>query len=341
MAEYSIELGTLVKMGYPLALNDYPIFREDYREILNRKIIDHFYFREIGFETPDRFNHFLHMVMHENMPYFNQLYESEFLKFDPLSTDYFEEVSEDVTNNIKAGRRDNTRTQTETTGDRYTSLHSLDSSINVVGNVSDKGNINDTENITSKSTQTNDLTTQVNSSSQGDGTQDTTGSRTKYFSDMPQTAITNTTTVNPDGSVTYSTNGYATTMETESTAQHDVTHTEETGQSTSTNTGTIVTEGESDRTYGRTTTNTTDETNDRTQKDTQHEDTQRNILNNLSFLDNAVNSEATDETRKSKNARKGRSGVSPSSLIQEYRNTFLNIDKQVIASLENLFMGVF
>lgn len=341
MAEYSIELGSLVKMHYPLALNDYPIFNEDYRPILNQKIIEHFYFREIGFETPDRFNHYLHMSMHENMPYFNQLYKSELLKFDPLATDYFEEITEDVVNNIKAGRRDNTHTQTETTGDRYSSLQSLHSNVDIVGNRNENGSINDTEHMESKSTQTNDLTTHVDSSSQGDGTQDTNGSRTKYFSDMPQTAITNSTTVNPDGSITYSTNGYATTMETESSNQHDKTHTEEQGESTSKNTGTITTEGTSDRTYGRVSGNKTDETNNRSQSDTTHEDTQRNIVNNLQFLDNAINSEASDETRKSKNARKGRSGVSPSTLLSEYRQTFLNIDKQVIASLENLFMGVF
>ena len=43
MANYTIELRELVeKYHFPLALNDYPIFDESYRPLLNRKIIEHF-----------------------------------------------------------------------------------------------------------------------------------------------------------------------------------------------------------------------------------------------------------------------------------------------------------
>ena len=35
----------------PLILGDYPIFNEEYRDTLGEKILYHFYFREIGFET--------------------------------------------------------------------------------------------------------------------------------------------------------------------------------------------------------------------------------------------------------------------------------------------------
>lgn len=37
MANYTIELGQLVNRGYPLALNDYPIFDESHRDVLNKK----------------------------------------------------------------------------------------------------------------------------------------------------------------------------------------------------------------------------------------------------------------------------------------------------------------
>ena len=36
----------------------------------------------------------------------------------------------------------------------------------------------------------------------------------------------------------------------------------------------------------------------------------------------------------------GYQGTSPSKLLEEYRKTFLNVDMQVIASLERLFMGL-
>ena len=67
------------------------IFDECHRKELNDKIIEHYYFREIGAETPDRFNFYLRRKMREIMPYYNQLYISEMIKFDPLATDYFEE----------------------------------------------------------------------------------------------------------------------------------------------------------------------------------------------------------------------------------------------------------
>ena len=68
-----------------IGLDKYPIFDETYRTKLNDKIIDHFYFREIGFETAAQFAWYLRRTMNEIMPYFNQLYESELLIDNPLS----------------------------------------------------------------------------------------------------------------------------------------------------------------------------------------------------------------------------------------------------------------
>ena len=85
MAKYTIELRTLIENGFDIGLKDYPIFDENYRKELNRKIINHYYFREIGFETPALFRHYINMFMAENMPYFNQLYRSALIEFNPLN----------------------------------------------------------------------------------------------------------------------------------------------------------------------------------------------------------------------------------------------------------------
>ena len=84
-------LGTIVEMGYNLPLNSYPIFEEEYRQRLNTKIIDHYYFNEIN-GTPDRFSFYLRRKLNEVMPYFNQLYQSECIKFNPLYNSYVREV---------------------------------------------------------------------------------------------------------------------------------------------------------------------------------------------------------------------------------------------------------
>lgn len=63
---------------------NYPIFDEAYRGVLETKILKHYYMREIGLETVGLWKHYLDMKMNEIMPYYNQLYKSELLEFNPL-----------------------------------------------------------------------------------------------------------------------------------------------------------------------------------------------------------------------------------------------------------------
>lgn len=79
---------------------DYPIFDENYRATLETKILKHYYTREIGLETVGLWKHFLDMRMNEIMPYYNKLYESELLEFDPFGdVDYTREGNRnDVSN---------------------------------------------------------------------------------------------------------------------------------------------------------------------------------------------------------------------------------------------------
>lgn len=84
-ASFTVELGCLVENGFDLGMNSYPIFDDDYREQLNNKIIEHFWFREIGQETPQLFKMLLNRTMNEIMPYYNELYKSTLLDYNPLT----------------------------------------------------------------------------------------------------------------------------------------------------------------------------------------------------------------------------------------------------------------
>ena len=84
MSKYTTELRYLIESNFDLGLDDYPIFDENYRELLNQKIINHYYFREIGMETAELFKRYLNQTMREIMPYYNQLYKSELLEFNPF-----------------------------------------------------------------------------------------------------------------------------------------------------------------------------------------------------------------------------------------------------------------
>ena len=65
--------------------NSWSIFDEEYRSVLCKKILKHYYTREICAESAGLWIMWLNRRMSEIMPYYNQLYESEKLKFDPLT----------------------------------------------------------------------------------------------------------------------------------------------------------------------------------------------------------------------------------------------------------------
>ena len=70
--------------------SDIPMFDEVYRLPLEKKILKHYYTREIGYETFGLWKLHLNNKMREIMPYYNKLYRSELIEFDPLQdTDYY------------------------------------------------------------------------------------------------------------------------------------------------------------------------------------------------------------------------------------------------------------
>ena len=84
---------------------EFPIFDENYRTVLENKILKHYYTREIGAESVGLWKLWLNTKMNEIMPYYNKLYASELIKFNPmydvdLTTDY---VKNDNGTNNKTG----------------------------------------------------------------------------------------------------------------------------------------------------------------------------------------------------------------------------------------------
>ena len=91
---------------------DYPIFDETYRGIIETKILKHYYTREIGLETVGLWLHKLDVKMNEIMPYYNQLYKSCLLEFNPFyNTDFT--TKRDIKTNEKGNSKDETNTTTK------------------------------------------------------------------------------------------------------------------------------------------------------------------------------------------------------------------------------------
>lgn len=153
---------TIIDKAIPKVFNfSYPIFSEDYRNVLEHHILQHFYTREIAFQTVGRWKLGLQQKLNDIMPYYNKLYESQELDVDPFNNIDVTETSESSGNTTS--KNNTTRNGTSvTTGSSET---------------------NDTADGTS-GTETNGKTTTNNS-------QDTTASRTDAFSDTPQGTLSN------------------------------------------------------------------------------------------------------------------------------------------------------
>ena len=79
------EVDEILRKSAPLVFSfNYPIFDQAYRLPLEMKILRHFYTREISEETYGLWKLRLQAKMNEIMPYYNQLYRTETLEFNPL-----------------------------------------------------------------------------------------------------------------------------------------------------------------------------------------------------------------------------------------------------------------
>lgn len=88
---------------------DFPIFDEKYRKAFEKKILLHYYTREIGLESVALWKLKLKTKLNEIMPYYNQLYKSELLDFNP-----FYNVSYDIKHNLNtSSTNDNSNNSTE------------------------------------------------------------------------------------------------------------------------------------------------------------------------------------------------------------------------------------
>lgn len=76
----------------------FPIWDENHRGELEKKIIEHYYFRQIGFETVGKFKFILNARLREIMPRMNKLYVTTLFKYNPIENYNMEEKGTDKRN---------------------------------------------------------------------------------------------------------------------------------------------------------------------------------------------------------------------------------------------------
>lgn len=98
----------------------FPIWDDNYKSVLEHKIIAHYYFNEIGEETLGLWKMRLYTRLNEIMPFYNELYKTTIIEFNPLiDTDYTVEHSGNQNNSEARSATENsennkTGTESET-----------------------------------------------------------------------------------------------------------------------------------------------------------------------------------------------------------------------------------
>lgn len=91
-------LGKMVEDGQEIFDFDYPFYSEERRKQFEQHFIEHFYFDEIGQETPARFKHRLKIKLNLIMPYWNKIFLADDLE-QRILDNY--SVTETYTSNIE------------------------------------------------------------------------------------------------------------------------------------------------------------------------------------------------------------------------------------------------
>lgn len=92
-------------------------FDETYRSVLCKKILKHYYLREIGTETVGVWKLWMNTKLEEIMPYYNQLYRSALLEFDPLKDYSVERTHKRTGVNDKTGNTDTSENSSGSSSD--------------------------------------------------------------------------------------------------------------------------------------------------------------------------------------------------------------------------------
>lgn len=297
------DIDAVIEKSWDKIFKNFPIFDETYRKTLCTKILNHYYTREIGAETVSLWKIWLNQKMNEIMPYYNKLYLTEQIKFDPLHEIDVTRVISEKRDFGKNGDETTNTTNTHNTKKTTSNIEQVES----LNNSSAETTSTNSNEITNKNTTTGNETTTVDISKDGKN----------LHSDTPQGSLKN---VSENG---YLTDATITTDNSNNTTITDRSVTENktaTGKETrnDTNSATAKATGKNSSTADST---TSDNANGKTAS---------------LYSENSNESHEYSEHTTGKN-----SSASYSKLISEYRDTLLNIDMEIILELQDLFLNIY
>lgn len=336
---------------------DFLIFDESYRQTLCTKILKHFYTREIGEETYGLWKLRLDTRLNEIMPYYNQLYESETLKINPLYTFNYQKTHKDSGGDVRTIAETGTNSEsveTSNNGTRATkedgtqnTISASDGSNKRISNVTNSGRSTSADSgndVISGDVSTGNTTQgKIETVVSGNVTSNKIENLKDRFSDTPQggldgiennTYLTNArlndNTVNQTDTNKGSEQSVNNEVVTGQSNSNQKTEYGKSNESTNTNeengtiTDTVNSSGTNDITISKTGSVTDAFTNNSSRSGESGKNVNDSITTTREYIESVM----------------GSNGTSDSKLLMEYRDTFLNIDMMVINELNDLFMNI-
>ena len=348
----------IVESAAPYIFNfDFPIFDETYRLPLEKRILKNFYTREICEETVGLWQLRLENKLNLIMPYYNKLYESELIKFNPLyDVDYNDDhtrKNDDVKNSstsitdtgVKNGSNSSTKNSSGKSDETENNSFYGNASENETKNNDYK---EDVVNSTSKNgTQSTNKSTTEEGSVNNDSSSSQTKNNWDLFSDTPQSGVTGI--FNAGAGV--SDNAYLTNARNQFENNAS-------GQTNAENRNITTDEDETieNRENGNSITgkNSNNQENSETNKIENKSENRikGNVMSSEETNENEYSETNTDNRRSAENTVIGsledytqhvygkRGTMSYSKMITEFRETFLKIDEMILNELSILFFGL-
>lgn len=310
---------------------DYPIFDSSYRPIIETKIIRHYYFDEIGVETYGQWKFWLQTTLNEIMPYYNELYKSALLNFDPFNnyniTETFTKNTDEETDNKRNEIKFNNQNSDVTAID----VTELKTNTTENNNSTAKGDStqNKTTSNTGKTDNTNSSTSDTTTSVNQNGA--TNQTNTKLYSDTPQGSVNG---ILDENYLTNATSVADSKIDNQKTSSN--THASNNGTTTEniTENGTETNSANENKTI-------TDSKSKNENSNNTNSKTQSLKSNNNQTSSNNDNGTLNRTENYAKILTGKTNFITNSKALIEFRDTFINIDMLVIHELSQLFMGVY
>lgn len=329
---------------------DFPIFDENYREVLCKKILKHYYTREIGLETVGLWKLKLDTKLNEIMPYYNERYRTTVYEFNPLyDADYTRTTqgtdsgtNEGESSSLTSGSGNTGNTRTLNTSEVVTESGTVETDRTGTGSV--QHGYNSTESLDEDRDRRETHTgtdTQTKTGTIGEVTdRDDDKEHGDAYSDTPQGTIDNVM------QGTYLTN-YRHVLDSEQEDINKTTTFNTTDQETRNLNNSAVEDNSATRTWGG---NDTDsETRNFKDKTTESKSMNKSDTGSITDAGTHTESSRTDgtnsgsfETTKDyvEHVVGKMPGHSYARAIMEFRDSIINIDMEIIEELSDLFMKV-